>query len=318
MVVSNDSKYAFTGSKDGSIIKWELETGKKLFKIKKKLPKHAQDKTKHGHSDKIYSLALTSDFKYLASGGEDKNIIIWDAQTCSHVYTFYGHRGAVSGLTFRQNTHELYSCSFDRSIKLWSVDELTYIETLYGHQDNILAIDSLNKERCITCGARDRTLRLWKITEESQLIFQGTNFDSIDCVALINDDHFISGSNDGSIALWHVSKKKPLFSLKKAHESSSNWICSVAALHNTDLLASGSNDGFIKIYACAENFLSFEEKFKIQINGFINDLKFTNDGKYLVAAVGQEHRLGRWAKIDDVKNNLVLIELKQNSNDKNK
>ena len=66
--------------------------------------------------------------------------------------------------------------------------------------------------------------------------------DSIDCLCLVNDDHVLSGSNDGALSLWHVSKKKPLYTAYKAHrndDNSSTWISSVAALHNTDLIASG-------------------------------------------------------------------------------
>jgi hypothetical protein len=44
----------------------DVETGKKLFVIKKKLDK--KDKTTpDGHSDQIYSLALTTDFKFLVN-----------------------------------------------------------------------------------------------------------------------------------------------------------------------------------------------------------------------------------------------------------
>ncbi len=104
-----------------------METGKKLFHIEKKL---ASNGNKNGHSDQVLCLALTNDFKFLASGGKDKNINIWNPIDCSHVYVFYGHRDTVTGLSFRFNTHELFSSSYDRCVKLWSVDEMSYIETL--------------------------------------------------------------------------------------------------------------------------------------------------------------------------------------------
>lgn len=65
-----------------------------------------------------------------------------------------------------------------------------------GHQDAITSIDALNKERAITAGGRDNSLRVWKIPEESQLIFNGHQ-GSIDCVRLINEDHFVSCGDDG-------------------------------------------------------------------------------------------------------------------------
>jgi ribosomal RNA-processing protein 9 len=79
----------------------------------------------------------------------------------------------------------------------------------------------------------------------------------------------LSGSNDGSLALWHVSKKKPLNVKQKAHcdEASKQptWIASVAALHNTDLIASGSNDGFLRLWKCSDDFFRIEELFSVQL-----------------------------------------------------
>jgi ribosomal RNA-processing protein 9 len=67
--------------------------------------------------------------------------------------------------------------------------------------------------------------------------------DSIDCVSLINEEQFLSGSNDGSLGIWSINKKKPLTILKNAHglgsNSTTSWITSVTCYHNTDLLASG-------------------------------------------------------------------------------
>lgn len=146
----------------------------------------------------------------------------------------------------------------------------------FGHQDKILSIDSLNKERCITCGSRDRSLRLWKIIEESQLLFNGTHFDSIDCITLVNEENFISGSNDGSLAVWNINKKKPLAIVKNAHKTAGStnpeascWITAVSAYHNTDLLASGSDDGFIRVWAHTESANNLKELFTIPIVSFL-------------------------------------------------
>lgn len=41
-------------------------------------------------------MAISSDGKFLASGDRSKLILIWEAQSCQHLYTFTGHRDAVS------------------------------------------------------------------------------------------------------------------------------------------------------------------------------------------------------------------------------
>lgn len=48
---------------------------------------------------------------------------------------------------------------------------------------------------------------------------------------------------------------------------------------------------------------------RLQI-GFVNHLEFTPSGKHLIAAVSQEHRLGRWWRMKEAKNVVHIIPLK--------
>uniref|UniRef100_A0A672LKT3 U3 small nucleolar RNA-interacting protein 2 n=1 Tax=Sinocyclocheilus grahami TaxID=75366 RepID=A0A672LKT3_SINGR len=309
LVITPDEKYIFSASKDCSIIKWEVESGKKAQKI---AGGRKGTEARHvGHTAHVLCMAISSDGKYLASGDLNKLIMIWDPMTCKHLYKFKGHREAVSGLAFRRGTHTLYSASHDRSIKVWSVDENAYVETLFGHQDMITGLDCLSRERCVTAGGRDRTVRVWKIAEESQLVFHGHE-GSIDCIQLINEEHMVTGGDDGSISIWTVNKKKPVSTVKQAHGSHGNtgleqpyWVSSVAALHNSDIVASGAHNTHTHT----------QQQVSLMANkpttGFVNSLKFSNSGKFLVAGVGQEHRLGRWWRIKEARNGIYIIPLKR-------
>ena len=75
----------------------------------------------------------------------------------------------------------------------------------------------------------------------------------------------------------------------------------------------GSRNGNISLWKCGESFRSLQPLFNIKISGFINSLVFTPDGRFLIAAVGQEHRLGRWWRIPEAKNSVVIIPLVQKS-----
>ncbi|CAG8737554.1 2587_t:CDS:2, partial [Funneliformis caledonium] len=160
VAIAENGQIFYTGSKDASIIKWNLLTGKKLHTF----PGGRKEvKNFDGHNHHVLSLAMSSDGKYLASGGADKKINIWSVKEDKLLKCFTQHKDSISGLAFRKGTNQLYSASFDRSIKLWDIDELCYIDTLYGHQDQIMAIDTLSRERCVSVGARDKTCRMFKV-----------------------------------------------------------------------------------------------------------------------------------------------------------
>ncbi|TDZ53619.1 putative WD repeat-containing protein [Colletotrichum trifolii] len=372
--------YAYTTTKDLYVHKWRIQDlpQNQFPQTTRKKPKKppapprkrpelqswlrgnvnaAQNKSFQRHVDKILCVAASPDGKYVVTGGEDRRLIIYDAESLKPIRVFTHHRDAVTGLAFRRGTNQLYSCSRDRTVKVWSLDELAYIETLFGHQDEIVDIDALAQERCVSVGARDRTARLWKVAEETQLVFRGGSVDkksrpdvdprslphegSMDRVAMIDDELFVTGSDNGSLALWSVTKKKPLHILAMAHglehalspqEVSADrdpdasivpppqprWITALKTIPYSDVVLSGSWDGCIRVWRLSEDkrklepvgTLSSEAERNAKgasaeaaaggLKGVINDIAIFErgergqDGVCVVAAVGKEHRLGRW------------------------
>lgn len=246
-------------------------------------------------------MAASASGKFVVTGGLDKRLIVWSTADLTPLRVFTQHRDAVTSLAFRRGTHQLYSSSKDRTIKTWSLDELAYVETLFGHQDEVIDLAALAQERCVSVGGRDRTARLWKVAEETQLVFRGgggggrskdeknrkpqdareppsSNIPyrayvegSIDRVALIDEETFITGSDNGALSLWNIHKKKPVFTVPLAHgldppilpeEASAEeipnpkvpappqprWITALATVPYSDLILSGSWDGWIRVW----------------------------------------------------------------------
>lgn len=155
--------YAYTASRDLYLTKfkiqdlpqhqWPQTTKKKPQKspappkrrpdrvaFRKGNPKKAKDKNFKGHTDAILTVAVSQDGKFVATGGQDSRIVLWDAEKLMPLQTFFHHRDAVTGLAWRKGTHQLYSSSKDRTVKIWSMDERAYVDTLFGHQDSIVDV----------------------------------------------------------------------------------------------------------------------------------------------------------------------------------
>jgi ribosomal RNA-processing protein 9 len=201
-----------------------------------------------------------------------------------------GHKGAVTGLAINVNESELFSCSYDGTVCVWDMDTGNCLSTLFGHEMEVLSIDICGY--AVTCGS-DRTVRLWKYEEEKQFVFHGGGIrQPIDCVSLFNKRFCVTGSQDGRICLWDLTKKKPVHSIRDGH-GPGNWISAIATLRFRKLFASGSNDGFVRIWSVTEqNKISL--LYSVEIEGFVNDLRFSGDDGILVVQISQEQRLGRW------------------------
>ncbi|XP_001361669.3 U3 small nucleolar RNA-interacting protein 2 [Drosophila pseudoobscura] len=311
LALSPDGKFLYAGAKSQFVLKWSTQNGKVLDKCDV-LPHREEPETGKKRRSHVIAICLSTDMKYMALAEGGPHIQIWCPQTMKHVKTLKGHRDSVAGLVFRKGTHDLYSAAKDRSVKIWSLDEMAYVESLFGHQTGVTSIDALSRERAITAGGSDCSLRIWKITEESQLIYNGHR-DSIECVKLMNDEHFVSGGVDGAISLWSALKKKPICTTQLAHgvgeNGVANWITAIAVVVNTDLVATGSCDGFVKLWQTNPNARKLQQIQSIPITGFINGLTFNADGTKLYVGVGQEHRLGRWWRHKEAKNNVVVVDI---------
>ncbi|RLN52491.1 hypothetical protein BBJ29_001121 [Phytophthora kernoviae] len=299
-----DGKTAFSAAKDGSVLRWDLAEQKKT---KLSLPKDdvAAETVKTDKGRCVLALAASSDGKFLASGGCDKLVRVWDTEKNELMESFSGHRDSISALAFRLRSHSLFSGSLDRSIKHWNLKEMGYVETLFGHQGEVNALDSLYKERVVSCG-RDRSVRMWKIPEETQLVFYG-NSGSMDCVKMVTDEYYVTGGDDGSLSLWFNGRKKPVCVIPNAH-GAGKWISSVAVMPRTDLVASGSSDGQIRLWQANLQERSLSLVASIPLEGYVNALCFDTKARFLLAGVGQEHRLGRWEKLK-VKNGVAIVAL---------
>ena len=192
----------------------------------------------------------------------------------------------------------------------------------------------------ITGGGKDGTVRLWRTTDEVQLVFNHSQGASIEALGTINAELFVTVGDNGQISTWSTRKKTPLCSLplgmnfnlcpekynirvffRLAHgidetNLTPRWISSLAVLPCSDLIATGSHDGFVKLWKIDAKSKKIEPVKEIPIQGFVNDLKFSSDGQFLIACLGQEHRLGRWWRIKEAKNQLMYISLSYEDGDK--
>uniref|UniRef100_S4R828 Ribosomal RNA processing 9, U3 small nucleolar RNA binding protein n=1 Tax=Petromyzon marinus TaxID=7757 RepID=S4R828_PETMA len=269
LVISPDSKHIFSASKDCTLIKWDVESGRRVLSVPglKKKDKSGVD----GHAAHVLCMAISSDGKYLATGDRDNLILLWNPATMQLLHTFKGHRDTAPGLCFRKGTHQLYSASHDRSVKVWNVDERAYVETLFNRQSSIARLPCYGREATVYKRGRVGTMKPWILWEEGEVVYY-LRMGSIDCIQLINEEHMVSGADDGSLALWGLHKKRPLATVQKAHGmlgepglEQPQWITSVAAMLNSDVVASGSHDGHIRLWKCGASFKSLEPLFTVPL-----------------------------------------------------
>jgi ribosomal RNA-processing protein 9 len=312
--LSFDNKMVASASKDGSVIQWDVETQGKILKLK------PQDTNKS-----IRGVTFCGDSfggSMIVSCGEDRLVRLWDIRTPGEcVRELKGHQGDVNGVKFAYdestNAGKLFTIGSDKALKVWYTDgsDGKMFESYFGHTSSVLCMDMMSINRPIT-GGDDHSLRAWNCIRDSHSIFSsGGHSAPIDSVFVLDQNHYISGGQDGSMCLWGSTSRKSLCRVEEAHDNSS-WVTAVSGVRNSDLVLSGSSDGCIRFWRVGRPTSDVSKKTKmvidevdttIDVKGIVHDIQVS--GNLVVAAVGRDHKHGRWITDNKAHNGLLFARL---------
>ena len=118
---------ASSGSSDGTIQLWDVNTGKHLRTLK-------------GHTEMVSALIFSPDGKTLVSGSNDDALRVWDPNTGRMLRKLSGHSNDIKSVVFSQDGKMLASGSKDATVRLWDAKTGRFLATLRGHYWGIKGI----------------------------------------------------------------------------------------------------------------------------------------------------------------------------------
>ncbi|KZV62972.1 WD40 repeat-like protein [Peniophora sp. CONT] len=162
-----------------------------------------------GHTEEVWSVAVSPNCARLASGSEDGTIRYWDVATGTLVVEpIIAHGGEpVNQVLFSPNGHLIASAGNDGTIRLFDTTTCEQVgEPLRGHTGVVICLSFSPDGRLLASGGYDEAVIIWDIAERKRIyapIHPHTM--AISCLAFSADGSFlVSGSYDGTVA-FHLS-----------------------------------------------------------------------------------------------------------------
>jgi len=197
------------------------------------------------HTGCARSIAFSPNSWYLASGGEDTMVHLWEIPSGETIKTFEGHRGSVSSICFSPNGRYLASGSWDNMIRLWEISSGKTMTILGGHANHVSSVCFSPDGQYLASGSWDKTIRLWEIPSGRAVTTLEKHTKYVLSLCFSPDGKYLaSGSADKTIKLWDLSSNEVLVT-RRGHKDD---VRSVSFSPDGKYLASGSSDGTIRLW----------------------------------------------------------------------
>jgi uncharacterized delta-60 repeat protein len=248
-----------------------------------------------GHTEGVWSVAISPDDKTLVSGSWDNTIRIWNLQTPELKSTLQGHTNSVYSVAITPDDKTLVSGSDNKTIRIWNLQTPELKSTLQGHTNSVYSVAITPDDKTLVSGSDDKTIKIWNLqTGELKTTLTGHS-DSVYSVAISPDGKtLVSGSRDKTIRIWNLQTGE----LKTTLSGYSDSVYSVAISPDGKTLVSGSDNKTIKIW----NLQTGELKTTLTWHSdSVSSVAISPDGKTLVSG-SRDNTIKIW--------NLQTLELK--------
>lgn len=133
--LSPDGKILVTGDVAGGVTFWDVDSGGRGLKNTSSLASQFE------HVGPVNALAYSRSGRWLASGGGDGRVVVWDLVNGKPVHVLTAHAGNVSSLAFSRDDRHLASAGeSDGLIQIWDTVKGERLSTLQGHMGGVKAL----------------------------------------------------------------------------------------------------------------------------------------------------------------------------------
>ena len=279
---SPDGLLIASGSYDGTVRFWDVQTGKEIRRFEGHRKAYAMG---------VLSLAFSPDGRSIASGDHDGTVQLWDVQTGKEIRQLEGHTNSVMSVTFSPDGRWIASGGWDETVRLWDIETGKEIRRLerdidvhrkarppdcaYNDVANCVAFSP--DSRLIVSNGIPGIVLLWDAQTGKEIRRFKGHTDIVRSVAFSPDGLLMaSGGADRTVRLWDVRTAKEIWRLNP----STFDVYSVAFSPDGLLIASAGADRAVRLWdvQTGKQIRQLEAH-----TGFVYTVAFSPNGRWIAS-----------------------------------
>ena len=225
-------RYAATGHQNGYAAVWDLEAGTKIADLRRneapvwsltftnsgRLAVAAHDWTVSlwdirkpeapihvlsGHDNPVQAVALSSNGKFLASGGADRQLRLWDLNTLDRIRTYRRQGDFISAISFSPDDRLVASGTLNGGISIFRPNSRSRVRRLGGHDGEITAMAFSPDGALFITASKDSTIRVRETRRWRTLKTLPDHQGPVTALAIAPDGQtFATAGADGTLRIW--------------------------------------------------------------------------------------------------------------------
>ncbi|XP_033109140.1 WD repeat-containing protein 48-like isoform X2 [Anneissia japonica] len=215
IVLCCDGKTLISASSDAMVKVWNAHKGFCMSTLRT-------------HKDYVKALAYAKEKEYVASGGLDKQIFLWDVKTLTALTaanntvttsSLSGQKDSIYSLAMNPACTVIVSGSTEKVLRVWDPRTCAKMMKLKGHTDNVKAL-VVNRDatQCLSASS-DGTVKLWSLGQQR-------------CIATYrvhNDGVWALRANDAFTTFYSGGRDRNVYATDMRLSNSSVLVCKESA-----------------------------------------------------------------------------------------
>jgi len=168
---------------------------------------HARLKVQIGHNGWVWAVAESHNGRFLATGGDDKTVRLWDSEAEQELLTFRGHTASLHSVAFSRDDRQVLTSSQDGTVRLWETQTGRELWTFHEHTGFVAVAAFAPSGRYVLSGGQDKAARLVDAATGNEIRSFVGHTDAISSIAFSRDEKYVATGTefDQTARLWDLN-----------------------------------------------------------------------------------------------------------------